>query len=126
MVTANYMLGIPGETRDDLQQTFELASELQEHALDFGYFVFYPYPGTMLFRLCVEKGYLPTDYLEREANNRESILSLPDLTNDDITEYYDRFTSLRERQSLERAGASLTDAAQATIRESVQHIATTG
>ena len=126
MVTANYMLGVPGETRDDLQQTFDLASELQDYALDFGYFVFYPYPGTKLFRLCVEKGYLPTDYLEREANNRESILSLPDLTNDDIAEYYDRFTSLRERQSLERAGASLSDVAQATIRESVQHIAATG
>jgi radical SAM superfamily enzyme YgiQ (UPF0313 family) len=126
MVTANYMLGVPGETRDDLQQTFDLASELQDYALDFGYFVFYPYPGTTLFRFCVEKGYLPTDYLEREANNRESILRLPDLTNDDIAEYYDQFTSLRERQSLERAGASLSDAGQATIRESVQHIATTG
>jgi radical SAM superfamily enzyme YgiQ (UPF0313 family) len=126
MVTANYMLGIPGETRDDLQQTFDLAVELQEHALDFGYFVFYPYPGTTLFRLCLEKGYLPGDYLEREANHRDSILSLPDLTPDDIAEYYDRFTALRERQSLERAGASLSDAAQATIRESVQHIATTG
>ena len=126
MVTANYMLGIPGETREDLQQTFDLAVELQEYALDFGYFVFYPYPGTALFRLCLEQGYLPGDYLEREANHRESILSLPDLTRDDIAEYYDRFTVLRERQSLERAGASLSDEAQATIRESVQHNASTG
>jgi radical SAM superfamily enzyme YgiQ (UPF0313 family) len=77
MVTANYMLGIPGETRDDLQQTFDLAVELQEHALDFGYFVFYPYPGTTLFRLCLEKGYLPGDYLEREANHRDSSRRVP-------------------------------------------------
>jgi anaerobic magnesium-protoporphyrin IX monomethyl ester cyclase len=124
MVTANYMLGLPGETRDDLQQTFDLALELQ--AFDFGYFVFYPYPGTALFRLCLEKGYLPGDYLEREANHRESILSLPDLTADDIAEYYDRFTALRERQSLERANGSLSSAAQSTIRESVKHLAATG
>jgi radical SAM superfamily enzyme YgiQ (UPF0313 family) len=126
MVTANYMLGLPGETRDDLQQTYDLAEQLQEHALDFGYFVFYPYPGTALFRSCLEKGYLPGDYLEREANHRESILNLPDLTPDDIGDYYDRFTRLRERQSLERAGASLSGAAEATIREGVQHIASTG
>ncbi len=124
MVTANYMLGLPGETREELQQTFDLALELQ--AFDFGYFVFYPYPGTALFRLCLEKGYLPGDFLERDANHRESILNLPDLTPDDIAEYYDRFTALRERQSLERADVSLSDAAQATIRESVQHIAETG
>jgi len=124
MVTANYMLGLPGETRDDLQQTFDLALELQ--AFDFGYFVFYPYPGTALFRLCLEKGYLPGDYLEREANHRESILSLPDLTADDIAEFYDRFTALRERQTLERASGSLSRAAKSTIRESVKHIAATG
>ncbi len=126
MVTANYMLGIPGETRDDLQQTYDLATELQEHALDFGYFVFYPYPGTTLFRVCLDNGYLPDDYLGREANHHESILNLPNLTRDEISEYYDRFTALRERQSLQRAGACLSDEAQATIRDSVEQIATTG
>jgi radical SAM superfamily enzyme YgiQ (UPF0313 family) len=126
VVTANYMLGLPGETRDDLQQTYDLAEELRGHALDFGYFVFYPYPGTALFRTCLEKGYLPGNYLEREANHRESILNLPELTADDIGEYYDRFTSLRECQSLERAGVSISGTAETTIRESVQHIASTG
>jgi radical SAM superfamily enzyme YgiQ (UPF0313 family) len=126
MVTANYMLGLPGETRDDLQQTYDLAEQLQQYALDFGYFVFYPYPGTALFRACLEKGYLPGDYLEREANHRESILNLPELTSDDIGDYYDRFTRLREKQSIARSGAALSDGAQATIREGVQHIASTG
>jgi radical SAM superfamily enzyme YgiQ (UPF0313 family) len=95
MVIANFMLGLPGETREDLQQTLDLAEELA--VLDFGYFVFYPYPGTPLFRVCREKGYLPEDYLERPANHKESILTLPELTNDDIGEYYDRFTDLRRR-----------------------------
>ncbi len=72
--------------------------------LDFGYFVFYPYPGTQLFRVCMERGYLPADYLERPANHRESILDLPDLTRDDIGEYYDRFTALRRRLHERRLG----------------------
>ena len=34
LVTANYMLGLPGETREDLQMTLDLAAELE--VLDFG------------------------------------------------------------------------------------------
>lgn len=100
-VTANFMMGVPGETRADMQQTLEFAEEL--NVLDFGYFVFYPYPGTHLFRVCLEEGYLPADYLDRPANNRESILDLPSITKDDIAEYYDRFTDLRRRLYASRA-----------------------
>jgi radical SAM superfamily enzyme YgiQ (UPF0313 family) len=102
LLTANFMLGLPGETRDDLQQTLDLAEELDVY--DFGYFVFYPYPGTHLFRVCVDEGYLPEDYLERPANHKESILDLPDLTKGDIAEYYDRFTDLRRRLYERRFG----------------------
>lgn len=116
-VTANYMLGLPEETRDDLQQTLDLAEELE--AFDFGYFVFYPYPGTHLFEHCRDKGYLPENYLDREANHRESILKLPGLTHADIAEFYDRFTELRARMFTGRArrayGADLpADVAHAT------------
>jgi radical SAM superfamily enzyme YgiQ (UPF0313 family) len=104
MLTANFMLGLPGETRADLQQTLELAEELD--VLDFGYFVFYPYPGTHLFRVCADAGYLPEDHLERPANHRESILRLPDLTAADIAEYYDRFTDLRRRIYAARGGVA--------------------
>ena len=102
LLTANFMLGVPGETREDLQMTLDLAEELR--VVDFGYFVFYPYPGTHLFRVCRENGYLPEDYLEREANHRESILSLPHISNADIGEYYDAFTALRARLYAERGG----------------------
>jgi radical SAM superfamily enzyme YgiQ (UPF0313 family) len=100
-VTANYMMGLPEETREDLEQTLELAEELE--AFDFGYFVFYPYPGTHLFTYCRDKGYLPPNYLDLEANHRESILHLPTLTQDDITECYERFTELRARLFADRA-----------------------
>ena len=95
LLTANFMLGIPGETRDDIQQTVDLAEEL--NVADFGYFVFYPYPGTHLFQVARDGGMLPDDYLERPANHRESILALPGLTNADIAEFYDKLTDLRAR-----------------------------
>ncbi|MFT3765657.1 MAG: radical SAM protein [Minicystis sp.] len=104
-VVANYMLGIPGETRADVEETLALHDQLLPD--DFGYFVFYPYPGTHLFKLCKEKGYLPDDYLDLPAVHRASILNLPDLGKDDIAELYDRFTALRARDYLCRSGARL-------------------
>ena len=95
-VTANYMLGLPGETPDDLDQTLALAERLE--VLDFGYFVFYPYPGTQLFHVCRERGYLPDDWLERPANHRASILTMAELPAEHITRVYDGFTDLRRRR----------------------------
>ena len=122
LVTANYMMGLPGETRDDLQMTLDLAEELD--AYDFGYFVFYPYPGTRLYEVCRESGILPEDYDSLPANHRQSILNLPDLTPDDIVEYYDRFTALRERLYLGRyAGPA---GGEAGVVEDIRRLAATG
>lgn len=104
LVTANYMMGLPGETREEAVETLLLAEELP--ADDFGYFVFYPYPGTHLFQVCRDRGYLPGNYLDLPANHRESILTLPDLTRDDIADLYEAFTRLRERLYLDRYGAA--------------------
>jgi radical SAM superfamily enzyme YgiQ (UPF0313 family) len=104
-IVANYMLGLPGETRAEIEQTLALHEELVPD--DFGFFVFYPYPGTHLFKLCKERGYLPDDYEELPAVYRTSILRLPDLSGDDIAEMYERFTALRTRDHLRRAGGRL-------------------
>jgi len=104
MITANYMLGLPEETRDDLQSTLDLATELA--AFDFGYFVFYPYPGTHLFHYCRDRGYLTDEGLKKEANHRESVLDLPTISRADIAEFYDRFTALRQALYAARASVS--------------------
>ncbi len=116
-VTANYMLGLPGETRAELEQTVALAAELE--VLDLSYFVFYPFPGTHLYRLCRDRGYLPDDYLERPANHRESILDLPDLTPADIADAYDRLTDLRRQIYRRRLGPG---AGEAEIEAALGHV----
>jgi radical SAM superfamily enzyme YgiQ (UPF0313 family) len=120
-VTANYMLGLPNETPRDVEQTLALAEELE--ADDFGYFVFYPYPGTRLFDYCRERGYLPSNHLELPANHRESILRLPSLSQQEITEYYDRFTALRARRFADRARASSGgDPSHEFLRATTSHV----
>ena len=116
-LTANFMLGLPEETPEDLQMTVDLATELD--VMDFGYFVFYPYPGTQLFHTCKAKGYLPDDYQGRPANHRESILNLPTLTNDDIGRAYDQFTALRRRLYMERLGF---DPTAEQVQGAVDHV----
>jgi len=124
IVTANYMLGLPGESREDLEQTLELHQQLKPH--DFGYFVFYPYPGTRLFQVCRDAGYLPDNYLELPANHRQSILNLPDLSQEDIAEFYDRFTALREETQLGRQSAALTPEQEQQLVDEVRQCAATG
>ena len=107
LVTANYILGTPGETYDEVLETMALHHRLQPD--DFGYFVFYPYPGTSLFHVCEQKGYLPEDYWQRPANHRETILNLPDLSQAQVGELYDMFTAIREESYLKKHGQSLSN-----------------
>ena len=111
LATANYMIGIPGETPDDIEQTLALNEALDPD--DFGHFVFHPYPGTPLFELCCQKGYLPENHEELPADNRRSILILPDLTQDDIRHYDRVFATVRENHYLKRYGNSLNEAQKA-------------
>jgi radical SAM superfamily enzyme YgiQ (UPF0313 family) len=124
MATANYMIGLPGETVDDIEQTLALNEELQPD--DFAYFVFYPYPGTLLFYMCQEKGFLPENWLELPANNRQSILNLPDLTKEDIEHYYNKFTEVRNQTYMNRYGGALGEEAKALASKIFEESAAVG
>ena len=124
MATANYMIGLPGETVDDIEQTLALNEELQPD--DFGYFVFYPYPGTRLFELCRQKNYLPENWLELPANNRQSILNLPDLTKEEIEHYYNEFTEVRNQTYMNRYGGALGEEAKALASKIFEESAAVG
>lgn len=124
MVTANYMLGMPGETRAEMLETIDLHYRLEPE--DFSYFVFYPFPGTYLFKLCQEKGYLPKDYLDRPANHRETILDLPGVTKAEISEIYDHWTQVRTAHALRRYGDSISGEGQLATADVIEHQASWG
>lgn len=105
MVTANYMMGVPGETPEDMQATIDLHHQLKP--LDFGYFVFYPFPGTALFQTCKQRGYLPEDWWRMPARHDQSILTLPDITQDDISEKFAQWTKIREKTQAARSAPTM-------------------
>jgi radical SAM superfamily enzyme YgiQ (UPF0313 family) len=114
--TANYILGTPGESRAEMAETMALHRDLEP--ADFAFFVFYPYPGTELFRVCEANGYLPENYLDLPANHRQSILNLPNATKADIAEAYEEWTQLRVAAALRRVHVSDPRQVAAGIRAS--------
>jgi radical SAM superfamily enzyme YgiQ (UPF0313 family) len=105
LTTANYMMGLPGETRADVDQTLAFNRSLGPD--DFGFFVYVPYPGTPLADMCQEKGYLPDQPFEHPIEPGESILTMPDLSRDDIRQYFQAFIEARQENYRRRFGSTL-------------------
>ncbi len=75
----SFMCGIPGETREDLQQSVDLALRLLKinpnvHISPF--YIFTPYPGTDLFRVAQEQGLETPTSLEQWARFRHEEVNL--------------------------------------------------
>lgn len=87
------MLGIPGETAGMIEETIALNRELQPAGMQFS--VFYPYPMTELYDLCVRQGYLEQGEKLDSYYERKSILQLPTLSDEELEVEYDRFQQLK-------------------------------
>lgn len=55
-IHSNFVIGYPGETREEILRTFEFAKEIETDSAAF--FLASPYPGSPLYSRCVEKGWL--------------------------------------------------------------------
>ncbi len=62
-----FIIGFPGENMQQIRNTLNFAMEIK---LDYFIpFIFNPLPGSELWEVCREKGYIPDDYHYEEANN---------------------------------------------------------
>ena len=92
-VHGTFILGLPGETRETIQETIRFAKEVNPHTLQVS--VAAPYPGTELHRQAVENGWLPADgdgaALVSERGTQLAALSYPHLGHTEILESVDAF-----------------------------------
>ncbi len=65
-ISANNIIGFPGETREDLMLTIELNRKINPDSVIVN--AFRPYAGTKLRSICIEKGLIPKE--ERAEDNR--------------------------------------------------------
>ena len=66
-VTAAFMLGFPGETREQIERTVDFALELEPNFAQFSIAI--PLPGTELYRLGLERGLFARDHWREFARN---------------------------------------------------------
>jgi hopanoid biosynthesis associated radical SAM protein HpnJ len=92
-VHGTFILGLPGETKETIQETIRFAREVNPHSLQVS--VAAPYPGTELYRQAVEQGWLPEDAdgadLVSEDGSQLAALSYPHLGDTEILDSVDAF-----------------------------------
>jgi anaerobic magnesium-protoporphyrin IX monomethyl ester cyclase len=79
---AFFIIGFPGETLDDIRDTFAYANELDLNSACF--FIAQPLPGTRLYDISIRNGYLPEGFRFEDATYSRGVISTPDWTADQV------------------------------------------
>jgi radical SAM superfamily enzyme YgiQ (UPF0313 family) len=96
-VHGTFILGLPGETKETIQETIAFAREVNPHTIQVS--VAAPYPGTELYRQAQESGWLPPDdeaaTLVSASGTQLAALDYPHLGHTEILgsvdDFYKRF-----------------------------------
>jgi len=90
-ILADFIFGLPGETKETIERTIRFAKEMKPDLVQFA--VATPIPGTEFYNYVKENGFLLVADLEESIDTngfQKCIVSYPDFTNEDIENYVDR------------------------------------
>lgn len=91
MILADFIVGVPGETKETVEQTINFISSIKPNILQVS--VATPMPGTEFYRYAKENKYLLTDDLENSIDEngfQKCIISYPNFTKEEIEFYVDK------------------------------------
>ncbi len=89
---AYFMIGIPGESLENMQETMDYAVNLAANTLEFN--ILTPWPGTRFYELAQEKGWLIEDYRYEDYNEkRAAVISTDKWTNEDVLNMHKKVTN---------------------------------
>ena len=90
-IHGTFIVGLPGETTETIQETIRFAREINPHTLQVS--IAAPYPGTALYRQAQEEGWFSTDdaTLVDEHGVQSAVLSYPNLNRTEIFDSVDTF-----------------------------------
>ena len=95
VVHGTFILGLPGETKETIEETIRFAIEVNPHTIQISLAA--PYPGTFLYKQALENGWLVDENAELLTDSGMQIASLsyPHLTHTEIfrsvDDFYKRF-----------------------------------
>ena len=90
-IHGTFILGLPGETKETIQETIKFATEINPHTIQVSLAA--PYPGTFLYNQAVEEGWLDADHAELVDEHGIQIAPLhyPHLSHQEIFDSVDTF-----------------------------------
>src|SRR6195952_1950006 len=90
-IHGTFILGLPGETRETIQETIRFATEINPHTLQVSLAA--PYPGTFLHKQALENGWLDADHAELidEHGIQIAPLTYPHLSHTEIFDSVETF-----------------------------------
>ena len=95
VIHGTFILGLPGETRETIQETLDFAKEINPHTIQVSLAA--PYPGTFLYRQAKENGWLFNEEIDLLTQEGTQIapLNYPHLSHteifDSVEDFYRKF-----------------------------------
>jgi radical SAM superfamily enzyme YgiQ (UPF0313 family) len=101
-ITLFVMMGLPGESIEDFRETYQIVKQCEPHNIWLS--IFYPYPGTDLYRLAKDTKLFSEDKISNVLERRHPYLNLPDFSKRKILCEYVlfRFRIFKGRRSLKQ------------------------
>jgi hopanoid biosynthesis associated radical SAM protein HpnJ len=88
-----FIMGLPGETRQTIQETIEFAKRMDLNSIQAS--LASPYPGTEFYELCKQEGWIASDTFLDETGHQSCVINYPHLSNTEIfnsvEEFYNKF-----------------------------------
>jgi hopanoid biosynthesis associated radical SAM protein HpnJ len=88
-IHGTFIMGLPGETRETIDETVRFALEIDPHTLQVSLAA--PYPGTELYRQAQAQGWLRDEDLVDAGGVQASVLGYPHLARTEIFDSVERF-----------------------------------
>src|ERR671937_553327 len=89
VIHGTFILGLPGETRETIEETIRFAQEMNPETLQVS--LASPYPGTAFYDYAVEHGYIKPDDLVDETGYQKCVINYPNLSGEEIFAAVEKF-----------------------------------
>lgn len=83
-----FMIGLPGETKKQMNDTLRFAKYLNPDSASFA--IATPLPGSKLYDICLEKGYLKENFKFEDTLYRKANINTPDFSTQDLEKLADK------------------------------------
>lgn len=89
LIHGTFIVGLPGETKDTIEQSIKFAQEMQPETLQVS--LASPYPGTHMYDWVISNKFLTVDSLVDETGYQKCTVSYPEISADEIFKAVETF-----------------------------------